>query len=78
MELTSFQWGILTLGGGFGVGGFGFVIKAMIDKKVHNTLHQKDGTSTYVPRKVCKENHDAICKKLAAIHKDIQELMKRK
>lgn len=77
MELTSYQWGIMALGGGFGIGGFGFVVKAMIDKKIHNTLHQQDGTSTYVPRTVCKENHDAICKKLAAMHDDIKELMKR-
>ena len=78
MEFTLFHWGILTLGGGFGVGGFGFVIKSMIDKKINNTLHQEDGTSTYVPRTVCKENHEILCKKLAAIHRDIQELMKRK
>ena len=77
MELTSYQWGMMALGGGVGMGGFGFVIKAMIDKKIHNTLHQHDGTSTYVPRTVCKDNHLALCKKLELIHKDIQELMKR-
>ena len=52
--------------------------RTMNENKLKKALYEKNGTTVYVPRTECKEDHDNFCKKTEEIKKLIADMDKKR